>query len=478
MNLSSRISQSMSPVRAAALALAGLAGLAATGLSPRLASAQNATTTPAPPDDALLGAVEVDGSGSGILPLPKLGIAPAGALDDTDRTVQAVIRKDLDLSGQYEVIGDEKAPDPSAARTAPVDLAAWHAKGVEVVVRVFAELDGASSKIVAEAWLTRGNGASPVRGETQEAPKPVYRAATPSGTDARAAAHRVTDELLGALTGRPGAFASHLTFVKRDKAFQTAQTLDSDGFNLQSASPQGLTVLSPAFGPNGVLYYAVSRDYSPFRVAAGPRATELPLAVPGSVLGLAISPEGNRAALTVMVDGKSSILVGENGKLSTLTAAPLAHHPAFGPLGKVAYVGGTPVQRVHVDGTAVSPAGFMASAPTFCDTQQGLLVVFTVEVQGGAELVSTDSRGGNMRRLTQRQGENRYPACSPDGRMVAFFSTTKTGQGPGLYVMPVSRPWLAKKISSEIGLGLRWERLPQAKAAPPSAGSSTSPKLP
>lgn len=466
----------MSHARAAALVLAGLAGLVTTGLSPRLASAQNATTTPAPPDDALLGAVEVDGSGTGILPLPKLGIAPAGALDDTDRTVQAVIRKDLDLSGQYEVVGDEKAPDPSAARTAPVDLAAWHAKGVEVVVRVYAELDGASSKIVAEAWLTRG--ASPVRGETQEAPKPVYRAATPSGTDARAAAHRVTDELLGALTGRPGAFASHLTFVKRDKGFQTAQTLDSDGFNLQAASPQGLTVLSPAFGPNGVLYYAVSRDYSPFRVAAGPRATELPLAVPGSVLGLAISPEGTRAALTVMVDGKSSILVGENGKLSSLTAAPLAHHPAFGPLGKVAYVGGTPVQRVHVDGTAVSPAGFMASAPTFCDTQQGLLVVFTVEVQGGAELVSTDSRGGNMRRLTQRQGENRYPACSPDGRMVAFFSTTKTGQGPGLYVMPVSRPWLAKKISSEIGLGLRWERLPQAKPATPSAAPSTSTKLP
>ena len=480
MNRSSRIIPSLSGARTAALLLAGLAGLV--GLRPGLASAQNATTTPAPPDDALLGAVEVDGSGSGILPLPKLGVAPSGALDDTDRTVQAVIRKDLDLSGQYEVVGDEKAPDPSAARTAPVDLAAWQAKGVEVVIRVYAELAGGSSTIVSEAWLTRG--ASPIRGdraEEREAPKPVFHAVTPAGTDARATAHRVTDELLGALTGRPGAFASHLTFVKRDNGFQTAQTLDSDGFNLKPATPQGLTVLSPAFGPNGVLYYSVSRDYSPFRVAAGPRATELPIAVPGSVLGLAISPEGNRAALTVMVDGKSSILVGENGKLSTLTAAPLAHHPAFGPLGKVAYVGGTPVQRVHVDGTAVSPAGFMASAPTFCDTQQGLLVVFTVEVQGGAELVSTDSRGGNMRRLTQRQGENRYPACSPDGRMVAFFSTTKTGQGPGLYVMPVSRPWLAKKISPEIGLGLRWERLPQAKApASPSPGPapSTTPKLP
>lgn len=105
----------------------------------------------------------------------------------------------------------------------------------------------------------------------------------------------------------------------------------------------------------------------------------------------------------------------------------------------------------------------MASAPSFCDTAQGLLLVFTVEVQGGAELVATDTRGGNLRRLTQRQGENRYPACSPDGRMVAFFSTTKSGAGPGLYVMPVLRPWLARKVADGAGQSVVWERLPPAK---------------
>jgi TolB protein len=249
-------------------------------------------------------------------------------------------------------------------------------------------------------------------------------------------------------------------FSQRDGKWQSARTIDADGENPRTESPTDSTILSPVFGPDGVLYYVMSRDYAPFRIAAGRAGTFLPIDIPGSVLGIAISPEGTRAALTVMKDGKSTILTSENGRLSTLTAAPLAHHPAFGPLGKVAYVGGTPVQRVHVDGQAVSPAGFMASAPTFCDTSRGLWLVFTVEVFGGAELVATDSKGGNMRRLTQRQGENRYPACSPDGRLVAFFSTTKTGQGPGLYVMPTGRPWLAKRISAELGQSLRWERLP------------------
>ena len=43
----------------------------------------------------------------------------------------------------------------------------------------------------------------------------------------------------------------------------------------------------------------------------------------------------------------------------------------------------------------------------------------------------------------------------PDGRLVAFFSTGKHGQGAGLFIMPIQRPWLAKKISSEVGESLR-----------------------
>jgi TolB protein len=447
----------------AAIVLAAVGTIGA--LVPNTARAQGAA---APPDDALLGTVEVDGSGDGVVPLPKLGFVPVAPSGDADRLAQGVVRHDLELSGQYDVLGLEKAPDPLATRESIVDLAAWRAKGAEVVVRIFAsprqDAMGTRTDIFGEAYETRG--AAP--GPAQSAPKPLFQTheLAVGMPDVRAASHRVTDAILGALTGRPGPFASHLVFSQRDGKWQSARTLDADGENPRTESPSDSTILSPVFGPGGVLYYVMSRDYAPFRIAAGRAGTFLPIDIPGSVLGIAISPEGTRAALTVMKDGKSTILTSENGRLSTLTAAPLAHHPAFGPLGKVAYVGGAPVQRVHVDGQAVSPAGFMASAPTFCDTSRGLWLVFTVEVAGGAELVATDSKGGNMRRLTQRQGENRYPACSPDGRLVAFFSTTKTGQGPGLYVMPTGRPWLAKRISSELGQSLRWERLPLKASLP------------
>jgi TolB protein len=217
-------------------------------------------------------------------------------------------------------------------------------------------------------------------------------------------------------------------------------------------------------GPGGQLFYALSVNYSPFHLVFGPRATSVPLTVPGSILGLAFSGDRARLALTVMDEGRSQLWIGDGGHLEPMVAPPFANHPTFGPLGKIAYIAGSPVQRVYIDGKAVSPPGFMASAPVFCDTPQGLLVVYTVGVGSGADIIATDTRGGGVRRLTQHEGANAYASCSPDGRLVAFFSTGKKGgandsAGAGLFIMPILRPWLAKKISSEVGESLRWEPL-------------------
>jgi TolB protein len=101
-------------------------------------------------------------------------------------------------------------------------------------------------------------------------------------------------------------------------------------------------------------------------------------------------------------------------------------------------------------------------------------VLYTVGVGAGADVVASDTAGGGVRRLTQHEGANTYAACSPDGRLVAFFSTGKRKRGDGvgsadqeagagLFIMPIARPWLAKKISTEVGESLRWEPL-----APPA----------
>ena len=115
-------------------------------------------------------------------------------------------------------------------------------------------------------------------------------------------------------------------------------------------------------------------------------------------------------------------------------------------------------QRVWLDGKAVSPPGFTAGGQTFCDTEDGIRLVYSVSVGGGRQdLVMGDEKGRVIGRLTQGQGSNTHPACSPDGRLLAFFSTR--GSAPGIYVMSL-KSFRIQPISTQLGEGLSWAALP------------------
>jgi len=448
-------------------------------LAPGLASADPPNASPTPsqggsPDESVLGTVEVNGSAEGLMPLPKMAVVPIVTTGTADSLVNVVVRRDMDLSGQFDVLDDSNAPPGAFTHTTPLDLGAWHAKGAEYVLRVFAQPaanDSARTELVGEAYVTptageaaqKAHAGAPSDGGALPETKPAARVIVPTvTTEVRTASHRLVDQLLGALTGRPGGFASEMAYAQKVGRWRRVFALDSDGFDLHAIGPIDATAISPAFGPGGQVFYALSSDYSPFRVVFGPNAAPVPMTIPGSVMGLAFSADRTRMALTSMYEGRSELWTGDHGRLQPTASPPFANHPVFGPMGKLAYVAGAPVQRVYVDGKPVSPPGFMASAPVFCETPQGLLVVFTVGVGAGADIIATDTSGGSLRRLTQHEGANTYAACSPDGRLVSFFSTGKKGQGAGLFIMPIQRPWLAKKISGEVGEALRWEAIAAA----------------
>ena len=424
-------------------------------------AAADAPATAPQPDESVLGTVEVNGSAGGMLPLPKMAIVPLLTTGQADSLVNLVVRHDMELSGQFEVLDENAAPAGPFTPTTPLDLAGFRDKGAEYVVRVFSQAaagDSSKTELVGEAYVTPKT--HPAAGAPTTDPKPAFRTVVPTATtEIRAASHRLVDQLLGALTGRPGGFASEMAYTERVGRWRRIFAIDADGFDLHGVGPTNATAISPAFGPGGNIFYALSTDYSPFRVVFGPDATPVPMAIPGSVMGLAFNADRSQMALTVMDGGQSRLWIGDKGNLNPAPSPPFANHPVFGPLGKMAVVGGNPVQRIYIDGKPISPAGFMASAPVFCDTPQGLLVVYTVGVGAGADIIATDTSGGSLRRLTQHEGANTYPSCSPDGRLISFFSTGKKGHGAGLFVMPIQRPWLAKKISSEVGEALRWEAL-------------------
>jgi TolB protein len=436
-------------------ALATSVALAGSLFSSAALPAEPAPPTPpptSPPDESILGTLDVNGAAAAA-PLPKLAVMPIVTTSDADTTLQLVVKKDLDLCGQFNVIDDSAGPSGLFLHDSPVDVAAWRGKGIAILVRVVAnKLPSGKIELLGSAYfLNRGQ-------------DPVFQHRIETdAAQVRTSSHRMTDALLGALTGRPGGFASHLIYSGRVASNLQVFGIDADGFHLHTESPDQDTSIAPAFGPKGEVYYAWSHEMAPFKLVRGRSATPVPLSVPGSIFGLAFSPDHTKLAVSIAHEGSTQIYVGnaDGTGLSSVSTAPLANHPVFGPGGKMAYVaGGTAGQRVFVDGKAISPAGFNASAPVFCDTPNGLLVVFTVGVGSGADLVSTDTRGGSITRITQNQGANAYPACSPDGRLLAFFSTRKSDKGPGLYIVPIAGVWRARRISTELGESLRWEALP------------------
>lgn len=450
----------MTPSRLRWLAAVTLAlGLAA----PKVASAQPApppdpAAAPAgnpPANETALGELIVTGHKED--KLPRIAILPSLSADLEDVIVRSVVRRDIELTGMFELIPDNKAPMGLYSFDDPVDVPAWQNLGAEAIVKVAARPQGNKAEVYGLAYfLNVGK-------------DPVYqKKITVDKADVRVTAHRITDALLGALTGRPGGFASQLAFAARWTKNQRIFRLDADGQALEPLTDPADFAVAPMWGPNGTLFFESSHDYEPFKLfeLAGKTITPVKLPFTTSIYAVAFSKDYSKMAVAVAEGGKSSIYVGlaDGSGMTKASSTELATHPVFSPTGKLAWIGGDPThgsQRVYVDGKAVSPAGFGASGPAFCDTEDGVRLIYSVNVgNDNRDLVMSDDQGRGMARLTQGQGSNTYPACSPDGRLLAFFSTRK-GQ-PGIYMMSLKR-YTTQLLTSKIGESLRWAALPPAK---------------
>jgi TolB protein len=188
--------------------------------------------------------------------------------------------------------------------------------------------------------------------------------------------------------------------------------------------------------------------------------------VKGSIYGLAFNKDYTQIAASIGVGSNIKIFTGPSfDQLKEASPIGTALRPNFTPTGKLAFAGaGKFGQRVYVDGKPISPDGLFASAPTFCRHPDGIRAVFAVGAGKATDLVATGETGGQLVRLTQGAGSNGYPSCSPDGRMIAFFSTRTTGEGPGLYIMRLGGGAKPKRISTLSGDSLRWDRLPPTKS--------------
>ena len=390
--------------------------------------------------------------------LIRVAIEPSLSPDPVDVLAHAVIERDLTLSGEVTLLSSSRLPEGHYTSAAPPELEVWRGTGIEALVRIQGEHGaGGVIRVDASVFLLDEPGQPSIR-----------RAFVGSSAGTRLTSHRAADAVLGVLTGYDGGFASQLTFTVTVAHTRRAYVMDADGHGVRLVTPGHDLVSSSAFGPGHELYHAASVDHGAYRLYRGHRRAPVRVDPGGSIYGIAFDAERGRLALALAVEDSVEIFVGSvnAARLRRASRSPMALYPSFSPTGKLAYVGiGDSGHRIYVDGRPVSPAGLQASAPTFCAHPHGTRLIYALGVGKRADLVMSDELGRNLQRLTQGPGSNRYAACSPDGRLVAFFSTRKSHEGPGLYLMSIDggRP---RKISSLLGDTLRWARVPPDQTEP------------
>lgn len=445
-----------------------LAGLAV-ALSAAMTSASttaSAQSEPQPDENAIIATFTIMGDASGAaMPLPKLGMIPSLSAELEDVTLNSVARRDLDLCGEFEVMPDSMAPDGAYADA--VDAKAWGEKGAEYLVRVSAhKLNDTTVELRGQGYIVEvGNDAL----YDKKFQVPIK--------EVRVESHRLTDLLIGALTGHNGSFASHMTFALGSGGVRQVYTMDADGFDAKSISPPNRVALAPTYGPNEELYYSGSENKDIYKVYSASSPGAVPLNVDGSVYGLTWSKDRSQVAVAIGQSDSIKLFLGPSlDKLQPHGNVGGVLRPQFTPEGKLLFAGdGHFGSRIYIDGKAITPDGIYASSPSYCRSPNGDRIVFSVSMGNGSDILTTGENGGGIGRLTAGTGSNSSPACSPDGRLVAFFSNRKSGEGGGLYVMRTDGRHV-KRVSTLVGDSLRWDPLPPGKIADPDAVKSKDAK--
>lgn len=219
-----------------------------------------------------------------------------------------------------------------------------------------------------------------------------------SSTAARKIAHTFSNDVLGALTGKPGMFLSRLAVTSdRDGGgWKEVYVMDWDGANPLKLTNLKTITMSPAWSPDGkkVAYTAMvqrsrtsGRNHDLFMVdlTTGRRT-------------LVSYRQGINSGANFTPDGKGILLTISQG------SAPDIY--------RVNYSGEAPVRLTS------GPNGAMNVEPAA--SPDGSKVAFSSDRSGRPMIFVMDSGGGGVKRLTHVGQFNASPSWSPDGKKIAF----------------------------------------------------------
>lgn len=239
-----------------------------------------------------------------------------------------VIESDLALSGQFKIISGPSGS--SIAQSVP----ALRAKGADSVILGHVDANGSNRYSVSFELADAVAGGKLL----------LTRSFTFSGTEVRAMAHHISDEIYQQLIGERGIFSTRIAYImvqrSQDNARYSLEVADADGHNPQSLLVSSEPIMSPAWSPDGkqLAYVSFEKRRSQIytvQVETGQR--RLITSFPGINGAPSWSPDMHHLAVVLSKSGSAKVYTVDlaNGQLRQLTfGEAIDTEPRYAPDGK------------------------------------------------------------------------------------------------------------------------------------------------
>ncbi len=352
----------------------------------------------------------------------------------TAKMVQDVLRRDLDLSGLFNVLPNDSFffdPKTEGMEKTKINFQNWFNVGAQGVIKSEVITKGKTVTLDLRLYLVDKKARARLEWKSGTAEK-----------DVRKKVHAFANAVIKYYTGEMGIFGTRIAFVRKVKGRKQVYVMDMDGSNVGRITKNRSINLFPTFGGGAVFYTSYAHDNPDLWVNRGGKAKKIS-SRRGQNTGASYC--GGKLALTLSMGGQNAdiyVIDATSGKLiKRLTnQASIDTSPTWNPsCSKIAFVSGragTPqIYTMNSDGSnqkRLTYKGKYNTSPEW--SPKGDSIVFSAREKRGKFDIFVSDLEGRIERLTQDQGTNEDPSFSPDGRYVVFTST-RGGKGRRLWMM-------------------------------------------
>ncbi|MEN9845660.1 MAG: hypothetical protein RIS36_807 [Pseudomonadota bacterium] len=360
-----------------------------------------------------------------LIPIALPQLCNQGGQGETAVEIPAVMRRDLDISGYFEVL-DPKGYIESAGKCGAPEATAfsdWSAIGSEGLVKGKVSID--EGRVVAQLYLL----------DVQKQQIVLAKEYQGNVAQARMIAHRFANDILKYYTGFAGVFGSEIAFSGRIGRFKELFVMDMDGSNLrQLTNDRGLS-MSPSWDPSGSrVVFTGFRNRIPDLFLMNVASKSAKQVTRTTELEIGAHFLGNDRLLVSRTEGADSdiVIMSTDGRIERRLTPPnraIDVSPVSSPDGQQVVfcsdrTGGPQIYKMGIDGSNPKRISFVAS--NFCTSPAwspvGDKIAFVCRADGNFQVFVSDPNGENPLQLTS-SGSNEDPDFSPDGRYVTFAST-------------------------------------------------------